>query len=57
MSVVSQKSAAPTLVYGGEESFARSGIAVRSWHSVCGAEAVSKIRRSGVQRRVRKTDE
>jgi len=51
------RSAAPTLVYGGEESFARSGIAVRSWHSVCGAEAARKIRRSGVQRRARKTDE
>lgn len=48
-----KKSAAPMLVYGGDESFERSGIAVRSWLSLGEAGAPGKIRRKRARRRKR----
>lgn len=46
-----KKSAVPTLVYGGEESFERSGIRVRSWLSVGDATVAGKARRKRARRR------
>ncbi|MGH8648239.1 MAG: ATP-binding protein [Burkholderiales bacterium] len=60
LKVAGKRSAAPVLVYGGEESFERSGIAVRSWLAFGGAghrkrTPQQRARQSAPRRRVSAT--